>query len=50
MKAGEQKAVYDALMEAGEEAGLGEFGSHAMNSMRMEKGFRHWGAEVKSSY
>lgn len=39
--------IYLALKEAGEEfGGLGDFGAYAMNSMRLEKGFRGWGAEM----
>ncbi|MEO0328483.1 MAG: FAD-dependent oxidoreductase [Pseudomonadota bacterium] len=33
-------AVYDALWAAGEPQGLVDYGSFAMNSMRMEKGFK----------
>lgn len=33
-------AVYDALCEAGEPLGLVDYGSFAMNIMRMEKGFK----------
>ena len=33
-------AVYDALWTAGEELGLRDYGSFAMNAMRMEKGFK----------
>ena len=39
--------VYFALKEAGAEfGGLKDFGAYAMNSMRLEKGFRGWGAEM----
>ena len=41
-------ALYDALMTAGEEYGIGDFGTYAMTSMRVEKGFRAWGSEVLS--
>ena len=40
------KKVYDALLEAGQEFGIGDFGQYAMNSLRIEKGFRAWGQEV----
>jgi len=40
------KTVYDALLEAGEEFGVGDFGTYALNSMRLEKGFRMWGNEM----
>lgn len=32
--------VFDALVAAGEQHGLGFFGSHALNSMRMEAGYK----------
>ncbi len=32
--------VYDALWRSGSEHGIGNFGSHALNSMRLEKGFK----------
>lgn len=32
-------AVYDALFEAGAEFGIVDFGSHALNSLRMEKAY-----------
>ncbi|XP_066273140.1 dimethylglycine dehydrogenase, mitochondrial-like [Branchiostoma lanceolatum] len=38
--------LYEALMSAGQEFGLGDFGTHAMGSLRLEKGFRGWGAEM----
>ena len=43
-------AVYSALMNAGEEFGCGNFGTYAMNCLRLEKGFRGWGAEVRGSW
>ena len=39
-------ALFDALMDAGEEYGIGLFGSYAMNSLRMEKAYRGWGSEL----
>ena len=33
-------AVYDALWAAGEAHGIGNFGSYALNAMRLEKGFK----------
>ena len=38
--------VYDALVEAGEAFGLTHCGYHALNSLRMEKGYRHWGHDM----
>ncbi|XP_020511955.1 dimethylglycine dehydrogenase, mitochondrial [Labrus bergylta] len=39
-------AVYQAMMEAGKDEGIDNFGTYAMNSLRLEKGFRGWGAEM----
>lgn len=39
-------AVYQAMMEAGKDEGIDNFGTYAMSSLRLEKGFRGWGAEV----
>jgi dimethylglycine dehydrogenase len=36
----EMGAVYDALWQTGEGHGIGNFGSYALNSMRLEKGFK----------
>uniref|UniRef100_A0A3B4AX35 Uncharacterized protein n=1 Tax=Periophthalmus magnuspinnatus TaxID=409849 RepID=A0A3B4AX35_9GOBI len=38
--------VYQAIMEAGKDHGIDNFGTYAMNSLRLEKGFRGWGAEM----
>jgi 4-methylaminobutanoate oxidase (formaldehyde-forming) len=38
--------VYERLRAAGEEFGLKPAGMHAMNSCRMEKGYRHWGDDI----
>ena len=39
-------AVFDALMAAGPAHGLKLAGMHAMDSCRMEKGYRHWGHDI----
>jgi 4-methylaminobutanoate oxidase (formaldehyde-forming) len=39
-------AVFDALMEAGEPQGLVPAGYRAMESLRLEKGYRAWGADI----
>ena len=39
-------AVYDAVVEAGESHGLAHAGYHAMNSLRLEAGMRHWGHDI----
>ena len=38
--------VYDALVEAGSGHGLVHAGYHAMNSLRLEAGMRHWGHDI----
>ena len=38
--------LYDALMAAGEEFGIANFGVYALNSLRLEKAYRGWGAEL----
>ncbi|HAQ22154.1 MAG TPA: aminomethyltransferase [Acidimicrobiaceae bacterium] len=38
--------LYDALVVAGEPHGMVHFGSMAMNVMRLEKGYKAWGAEL----
>ncbi|MBI3673634.1 MAG: FAD-dependent oxidoreductase, partial [Rhizobiales bacterium] len=42
----EMPKVYEALMAAGKAHGLRLFGTYAMNSLRMEKAYRGWGAEL----
>ncbi len=38
--------VFDVLMQAGRGFGLKLCGYHALNSLRMEKGYRHWGHDI----
>ena len=38
--------VFEALRRVGAEFGLTLAGMHAMNSCRMEKGYRHWGDDL----
>jgi 4-methylaminobutanoate oxidase (formaldehyde-forming) len=38
--------VYDRLVEAGAAFGLNHAGYHAMNSLRIEKAYRHWGHDI----
>ena len=40
------EALYDALVEAGAEFGIRNFGLYAVNSLRLEKAYRGWGAEL----
>lgn len=39
-------SVYEAILEAGQAFGIRPYGYHAMNSLRMEKGYRHWGHDI----
>ncbi len=38
--------VFDRLMEAGAAHGLRLAGYHALNSLRLEKAYRHWGHDI----
>ncbi|MGB5560048.1 MAG: aminomethyltransferase family protein, partial [Paracoccaceae bacterium] len=40
------ETLYDAIWASGEAHGIADFGSHAVNSLRMEKGYRGFGAEL----
>ena len=39
-------AVYEAVWAAGQPHGIADFGTYAMNSLRMEKAYKGWGAEL----
>lgn len=43
-------AAYLALREAGEAYGLKLFGARAVDSMRMEKGYLHWKADILTEF
>ena len=45
-----QLAIYDTLLEAGEDLGLRHFGGRALNSMRLEKGFGSFTREYTCDY
>ena len=38
--------LYDAIWASGEAHGIADFGGHAVNSLRLEKGYRGFGAEL----
>ena len=38
--------VFDTLMEEGSKLGLKLVGLHAVDSLRLEKGYRHWGSDI----
>ena len=44
-KAVDMPDLFDAVEEAGKPRGLTFFGAYAMNAMRLEKGYRAWGAD-----
>jgi len=50
VKPEDQVAVYDALMSAGEEFEIRDFGMYAMESMRLEKCYRAWKIELDHEY
>jgi dimethylglycine dehydrogenase len=39
-------SLYDALWAAGTTHGIADFGAYAMNSLRLEKAYKGWGAEM----
>ncbi len=41
-------AVFRGLETAGQNLGIGFYGAYAANSMRLEKGYRAWGADLTS--
>ena len=38
--------VYDVIEQAGKAVDLAQCGYHALNSLRIEKGYRHWGHDI----
>ena len=38
--------LYDAVVEAGRDLGLAHGGFHALDSLRSEKGYRHWSHDI----
>jgi dimethylglycine dehydrogenase len=45
-----QRHLYLALLEAGEDLGLRDFGYRALESLRLEKGYRLWGADMSADW
>jgi dimethylglycine dehydrogenase len=39
-------ALYDAVWSAGASHGIADFGTYAVNSLRLEKAYKGWGAEL----
>ncbi len=42
----ELERLYDAIWAAGQALGIANFGTYAVNSLRMEKAYKGWGAEL----
>jgi len=42
----QMEALYDSIYEAGKKENIINFGTYAVNSLRMEKAYRGWGAEL----
>ena len=47
---GDLPAVYQAIMDHGVDLGIMNFGSYALNVMRVEKGYHGWGADFGTEY
>jgi dimethylglycine dehydrogenase len=45
-----ERALYDALLDAGTDLGLKHFGARALNSLRLEKSFGNWAREYRPIY
>ena len=43
---GEAASLYEVIVAAGEDHGLRHAGYHAMNTLRLEAGYRHWGHDI----
>ena len=46
LKIEDAKSIYNLIIEEGEKFKLSHCGSHAMDVMRMESGFLHWGHDI----
>ena len=42
--------LYEAIWQSGETFGICNFGSYALNAMRIEKGYHGWGADFGTEY
>jgi dimethylglycine dehydrogenase len=45
-----QNQIFDALIAAGQEHGIQPFGIRAMDSLRIEKGYRYWRVDLSTDY
>jgi glycine cleavage system aminomethyltransferase T/glycine/D-amino acid oxidase-like deaminating enzyme len=46
IKKNEAKEIYNLIIEKGKDFKLSHCGAHAMDTMRMESGFLHWGHDI----
>ena len=46
VKISESKDLYELLMKKGKDYNISNCGMHAMDTMRMESGFLHWGHDI----
>ncbi|WP_306152391.1 FAD-dependent oxidoreductase [Roseovarius sp. MMSF_3281] len=49
-RTGDTATVFDALWQAGQAHGLKPFGMYALNSLRIEKGYRAWKGDLSTDY
>ena len=49
-KTEDSEPVFDAVMDAGRPHGLKPFGMYALNSLRLEKGYRAWKGDLSTDY
>ena len=46
IKTSEAKKIYNLIVEIGKDFKLSHCGAHAMDTMRMESGYLHWGHDI----
>jgi dimethylglycine dehydrogenase len=46
----QQRRLYEEVVAAGRDIGVVDFGYRALDSMRLEKGYRLWGADITPDY
>jgi glycine cleavage system aminomethyltransferase T len=46
VKTNDAKKIYELIVEKGKEFNLSNCGMHALDTMRMESGFLHWGHDI----
>ena len=46
VKTSDAKNIYEKIIETGKKHNLSNCGMHALDTMRMESGFLHWGHDI----